>query len=137
MVHSSVSVEGASVAIPLSSETPWCKMKAMTMKRLKNRDEFDGLLDEPIAVVYKHSTSCGISFGAMREAEKFEQARPDVVIHAVYVLEDRPVSDYIEERTGIRHESPQILILRQGEVVWHDSHSRITAEAIQSHLESS
>lgn len=104
------------------------------MKPLQETSDFDRLLEEPLAIVLKHSTACGMSARAHREAERFLAEHPDHVIHKVEVLESRPVSDYIEAKTGVRHESPQVLVVRRGEVVWHGSHSRVTAEAIAESL---
>lgn len=102
------------------------------MEVLRTRSDFDVLLDEPFVLVFKHSTMCGISARAHREVERFLSEHPEQTIYKVEVLEARPVSDYIEDKTGVRHESPQVLVLRDGEVVWHSSHSAVTAEAMAS-----
>jgi bacillithiol system protein YtxJ len=52
----------------------------------------------------------------------------------VNVSRDRAVSRAIEARTGVRHESPQALVLRGGQAVWDASHFAITAEAVQGVL---
>ncbi len=100
------------------------------LESLYENEAFDRLLDEPLAIVFKHSSTCGISARAHGEVEKFLSEHPERRIHKVEVLGARAVSDYIEQRTGIRHESPQLLLLRDGEVVWHGSHADVTAEAI-------
>lgn len=104
------------------------------MLPLRETSDFDRLLEEPLAIVFKHSTVCGMSARAHREAERFLTEHPGHSIHKVDVHESRPVSDYIEAKTGIRHESPQVLVVRHGKVVWHGSHSRVTAEAIAEFL---
>lgn len=48
----------------------------------------------------------------------------------VRVIEERAVSLALAERLGVRHESPQVLLIRDGRVDWHDSHHRITAPAL-------
>ncbi|HXV65419.1 MAG TPA: bacillithiol system redox-active protein YtxJ [Vicinamibacteria bacterium] len=105
------------------------------MKRLMRIGDVDALLSMPLAIVYKHSPLCGLSERARHEAERFLSNHPGQEIHEVDVIEDRQVSDYIETRTGIRHESPQIIVLRDGKAVWCASHSRVTAEAIASNIE--
>lgn len=105
-----------------------------SMELLRETSEFDRLLRAPLAVVFKHSTTCGISARAHREVERYLAEHPEVSFHKVEVLQSRGVSDYIESKTGVRHESPQLLVLRHGEIVWHGSHSRVTAEAIGSCL---
>jgi bacillithiol system protein YtxJ len=105
------------------------------MELMTGVDEFERLLAEPLAIVFKHSTACGISARAHDETERFLTEHPERSVHKVEVLESRGLSDFIEARTGIRHESPQLLVLREGKVVWHGSHGRVTAEAIAACLE--
>lgn len=47
------------------------------------------------------------------------------------VIEDRPVSNKIAEDFGIKHESPQIFLLEDGEVRWNTSHWKITQSSIK------
>lgn len=100
------------------------------MEPLEENEDFEALLRAPLAIVFKHSTQCSVSSRAHREVEKFLEGQPGRRIHKVRVIESRSVSDYIEKATGVRHESPQVLVLRNGEVVWHDSHFGVTAEAL-------
>jgi bacillithiol system protein YtxJ len=50
------------------------------------------------------------------------------------VQDARAVSDELEKRTGIAHETPQLLIFRHGQVVWSASHGQIKAEAVEAAL---
>jgi monothiol bacilliredoxin len=102
------------------------------VRSLVSDAEFDALLSEPLAIVFKHSTQCSVSARAHGETERFLESHPQRMVHLVLVLEHRAVSDYVEAVTGVRHQSPQILVLKQGEVVWHVSHFGVTAEAIAS-----
>jgi len=52
----------------------------------------------------------------------------------VIVQKARAVSDELEKRTGVAHETPQLLIFKQGGVVWSASHGQIKAEAVESAL---
>jgi bacillithiol system protein YtxJ len=67
----------------------------------------------------------------LEEVEAFLAAYPDVQAHLVDVRAERPQSQLIAARAGVRHESPQIIILRRGSAVWSASHGDITAGAIQ------
>jgi monothiol bacilliredoxin len=102
------------------------------MNALVSEGEFDALLSASLAIVFKHSTLCSVSARAHREAEAFLRSHPEHEIHVVHVIEERGVSDHIATVTGVRHQSPQILVLRKGEVVWHVSHFDVTAEAVAS-----
>ena len=80
--------------------------------------------DEAV-VLFKHSLTCPISAGAYQEMERVAGE-----VGLVVVQKARPVSDEIAARTGVRHESPQALVLRDGRVVWSASHWNVTAEAV-------
>ena len=104
------------------------------MELLRNTEDFERLLVEPLAIIFKHSTMCVISARAHDETERFLAENPEQAVYKVEVIESRRVSDYVEEKTGVRHASPQLLVLRSGEVVWHVSHAGVTAEAIAASL---
>lgn len=82
--------------------------------------------------VFKHSTRCPISSRARSEVERYIATTGDggVPVYLNYVVESRPVSNEIERLLGVRHESPQLLLLRGGQVVWHTSHGGIRSEAM-------
>ncbi len=100
------------------------------MKTLTRTDEIDALFAEPLAIVAKHSARCPISHWAMLELGRFEKDHPDHAVHVVDVLASRPLSLYVAQKASVRHESPQVLVLRNGELAWSGSHEAITARAI-------
>jgi|SRR5690625_1674876 len=92
--------------------------------------------DKPV-LVFKHSTTCPISARAFGQYEAYlESADQDFDSYLVKVIEDRPVSNHIAEATSVKHESPQIFLIRDKEVHWHTSHSKITVESIGEAVES-
>jgi len=95
-------------------------------------DSLDRFLAEPNgspAVIFKHSNSCGISARAHAQMSRLE--RP---VGLVIVQKARDVSSEIAARTGVEHETPQVFILRGGEVLWTASHGQIRAEAVEAAL---
>jgi bacillithiol system protein YtxJ len=90
---------------------------------------------QPI-LIYKHSLTCGTSGVAYEEIiDLVEGSMLPGSAYIVRVQTERHVSRAIEERTGIRHESPQALLIVDGKVVWHASHFRVTARAISAALD--
>jgi len=85
--------------------------------------------NEPI-LIFKHSTTCPISAHAYREMQRLD-AGPARHVHLVVVQTARPVSNEIARRTGVRHESPQAIVLSRGEVAWTASHYDITAAEVE------
>lgn len=82
------------------------------------------------AVIMKHSNTCGVSSRAYREMSEF--AGP---VGLVTVQDARAVSDEIERRTGVAHETPQILILRENQVMFTASHFDVKAAKVAEELE--
>ena len=76
-------------------------------------------------VIFKHSTTCPASAAAYREMLSFEGE-----VALVEVQRARDLSREIERKTGVRHESPQIIVLRNGQVVWDASHFQIKSAAV-------
>lgn len=85
-------------------------------------------------VIFKHSPTCGTSAQAYDELESLLGESP-VDVHIVDVLRSRPLSQQIAAETRVRHESPQLLVFRNGVVVWEASHWRVTAQAVRAVLE--
>ncbi len=89
---------------------------------------FEESFTQPVLLL-KHSTTCGISSGVYREVG-LVTANVNVVILQTH----REISNAIANRTGVRHESPQAIVLRDGKPVYHASHYDIEAQHISANL---
>jgi bacillithiol system protein YtxJ len=83
--------------------------------------------EQPVCVL-KHSTRCPISSAAHDQWNAYLNQSPnsDVEYAIVLVVEDRPVSNLIAETLDVKHESPQLIVVKQGKAVAHTSHWHIT-----------
>lgn len=85
-------------------------------------------------LLFKHSRTCGISCEAFDELQAHVAGHSSQPIKASYkvitVQSHRRLSDTAAERFGIRHETPQAILLKDGRPVWNASHFRITADAL-------
>ena len=107
----------------------------MTVKIIESQDDIITVFKSPVAVVFKHSTRCPVSLAAKREFDIFSSDEQEkATIYIIDVIRNRHESMQIAEKSGVAHQSPQVLILKSGEVVWHESHWAITAEAIHNEL---
>jgi len=88
------------------------------------------LMREDLAIVFKHSSSCPVSWAAHAQVSRFFQEHPEAPVRIVSVTRERPLSQQIAAATGVRHESPQILVLRRGKVLASASHGDITRERL-------
>ena len=82
-------------------------------------------------IVFKHSNACSISSRAYREMEKVEAD-----VNILVVQSAREVSRELANLTGVRHETPQVIVLRDGKAVWNASHFDVQAGAVAKALES-
>lgn len=95
---------------------------------------FDASHHQPV-LLFKHSLICPISTAAWLRFENYARLHPsDARYLLVEIQNARPLSNEIAARTGVRHESPQALLLRGGTVVWHASHGGITEAALDQAL---
>ncbi len=93
-----------------------------------DRDDLDRLLAESVeqpVVLFKHDFACPISANAYRELA----ALPDEV-PLIDVERQKGLADEVASRTGIEHESPQVIVLRDGRPVYAASRWDITGEEV-------
>ena len=101
--------------------------KFVDLDSFEKLDElFDSSHSQPV-VIFKHSTSCGISAGVYREVETVSSD-----VNLVVVQRNREISNEISHRTGIRHESPQAIVIVRGSPVYHASHWDIEPDRIEA-----
>lgn len=102
---------------------------------LLNKDDLKKAMDvsrEKSVLLFKHSTTCPISAEAYKQYQSFLEADTnDISSYLVKVIETRDVSNQIAADTGVKHESPQILLVEDEQVLWHTSHSDITVDTIK------
>ncbi|GAF21336.1 general stress protein [Bacillus sp. JCM 19047] len=100
------------------------------LKSVQDWDKFQGKATEQTVLVFKHSTQCPISAEAFEEFQAFTSENPTFETAYVKVIESRPVSNQIAEDLNTTHKSPQLFVLKNGQVHWTESHWNIKNKAI-------
>lgn len=106
-----------------------------TYQEIHSLNELEAMLqtshEQPV-LFFKHSNACPISFRALGEFQKYleTEARPDVQHALIVVQKAREASNKLAAFTGIQHESPQVIIVRDGKPVWDESHFKLKSEAL-------
>lgn len=90
-------------------------------------------INKPV-VIFKHSTRCIISKMALREFEAEYNLEEQFFCYYLDLIANRNISDEIANRFGIEHQSPQILIIKNGVVVYNESHEGIDAHVLKTYL---
>ena len=90
--------------------------------------------DGPARLVFKQSPTCPTSRAAQVRFERFAEGCPDGEVDLLYrvdVVASRDVARKIADDTGVRHESPQVLLIGPGgKILWHTSHYSISEDAL-------
>ena len=82
---------------------------------------------EAPVIIFKHSTSCSISAAAKGKLERqwADAGLDDTKIYYLDLLRFRPISNEIAQKFGVQHESPQLLLIQDGECRYDASHMGI------------
>ena len=105
---------------------------------LKDKSELQKLIVEsenkPV-LLFKHSTRCSISSMAKNRLESnWDISEDDITPVYLDLIKYRDVSNQIESELNVKHESPQIILLKNGKVNFHTSHNQISVDAIKQNL---
>ena len=101
--------------------------------KIDNHAALESLLTDSTkkpVIVFKHSNACSISARAYREMEKLDD------VNILEVQSARSISNEVADLTGVRHETPQLIILRDGKAVWNASHFDVVAAEVMKAVES-
>lgn len=103
----------------------------MDWKEITTIEEWDDIFNksaEKDQIILKHSTTCPVSTNALDEYNAYLKENPNKNIDytMVKVRESRPVSNKIEEDLGLKHESPQIIYIKNKERYWSATHWSVT-----------
>jgi bacillithiol system protein YtxJ len=101
------------------------------MEQIQTKEQFDALVESEDFFLLKHSNTCPISQAAYEEYEEFIN-ESSVKSYYLIVQTSRDLSNYIADRFQIKHESPQALLFKKGEVAWNASHWKITSKALST-----
>jgi bacillithiol system protein YtxJ len=103
------------------------KMNWVSLKDLGQLNEIMLLSSEKPVVIFKHSTRCSVSRMVLKQFENEFDLEEKVTPYFLDLLEHRAISNAIAERFHVEHQSPQLLLIKNGVSVYDVSHSAIDA----------
>lgn len=110
------------------------KMNWIPLTELGQLNEIISLSDEQPIVIFKHSTRCIVSRTALKQFENEFDLGNSVGAYFLDLLEHRDISNEISSRFGVVHQSPQLLLIKDGKSVYNVSHSDIDAGELKGKL---
>lgn len=114
--------------VEVAARVPWEELKEWNQL-----DEIKAASHEKPVVIFKHSTRCGVSRMVLRSFENhFDLEDGSIRIYYLDLLAHRDLSNEIAIQFQVIHQSPQILVIRNGQTVYHASHHSIHAQDLEA-----
>ncbi|GAA4811168.1 bacillithiol system redox-active protein YtxJ [Litoribaculum gwangyangense] len=111
-------------------ELPW-----ISLSELQQLDFIEEKSTNKTQVIFKHSTRCGISSMVMNLfIDAYDYSENDIDLYYLDLISYRNISNKIAHKFQVIHESPQLLVIRNGIAVAHASHSQINDLNLQQFI---
>lgn len=102
----------------------------MTINKIDSEEQFNELLNKETFLLFKHSLTCPVSAEAYEQYEKYMALNEELKTAYLAVQEARPLSNYVADTFDIKHQSPQVILFKNGKPAWNESHWRITYDSL-------
>lgn len=123
------SLFGSSEASNTNSNISW--------RVLTDLGQLNEIINESVTtpvVIFKHSTRCSVSRMALKQFENEFDLQSKVTPYFLDLLEHRDVSNEIAELFQVMHQSPQLILIKNGVAIYNASHSDIAADDLKRYL---
>tara|TARA_R110002020_G_scaffold199908_4_gene401895 strand:+ start:2353 stop:2745 length:393 start_codon:yes stop_codon:yes gene_type:complete len=111
-------------------EVPWVQLE-----RMEQIEELIEISKAVPVLIFKHSTSCGISRMVLKEFETdYDIEEKQLEPFFLDLKRYRDISQAIANQFEVTHESPQVLLIKNGNSVYNSSHGAISLEAIKKKI---
>ena len=102
------------------------------LEAMKELDEIEKISFEKPVAIFKHSTRCSVSRMVLKQFEnEFAIETASMELYFLDLLAHRDVSNAIAQRFDVLHQSPQIIVIKNGKAIYNASHERIAAEDLK------
>ena len=117
-----------------NQDQPVSNVNWIPLTDLGQLNEIITLSETQPVLIFKHSTTCGISRMAMKQFESQFDLNDQVVSYYLDLLTYRPISNEVAVRFGVEHQSPQLLLIQDGKCVFDASHGAIGVGDLKKQL---
>ena len=117
-----------------NSDSQKSNVNWIPLTNLAQLNDIENMSSVKPIVIFKHSTRCSISRFALKQFEREYDLDETVDAFFLDLIEHRDVSNEIASKFGVYHESPQLILIKNGKAVYDVSHSEINAEALKAKI---
>jgi len=105
------------------------------LNSLEQLSEIEEVSKNRPQIIFKHSTTCGISGMVFRMFKQAYNLEPDAAdLYYLDLHAYREISNEVAKKFGVYHQSPQLIVIKNGAVVRHDSHGAISELSLEEYL---
>ncbi len=106
-------------------------------KQLTDLDQLNSIVNESTEktiVIFKHSTRCSVSRMVLKQFENEFGLQDKMTTYFLDLLEHRDISNAIASQFNVQHQSPQMIVIKDGHPVYNASHENIDAEDLKDFI---
>ena len=115
-------------------QTSVSKLNWIMFTDLGQLNEIIDLSHEKPVLIFKHSTRCSISRFALKQFENEYDLDDKITLYFLDLLNHRDISNEIASRFEVEHQSPQVLLIKEGKCIFNASHSSIDADNLKKYI---
>lgn len=109
-------------------------MDWLPLENISTLDNIDEISVQQYVAIFKHSTTCSISGMSKQRLERKWTDNIPIKIWYLDLLKHRDISNAIAQKFNVQHESPQILLIKNKECIYHASHMEITVNDLLENI---
>lgn len=115
-------------------QTSGAKLNWITLTDLGQLNEIIDLSHEKPVLIFKHSTRCSISRFALKQFENEYDLDGKITLYFLDLLNHRDISNEIASHFEVEHQSPQVLLIKEGKCIFNAAHSLIDVQDFKQFL---
>ncbi len=102
------------------------------LEKIEDLDQLNSLSQEKPVILFKHSTRCSISAASLNRLERNwnEAEMENAEIFYLDLIRHRDVSNEIAQKFGVPHQSPQVIVIKEGKTIHEASHFGIDYQSL-------
>lgn len=116
------------------------KLNWIALESINQLEEIIDLSKEKPVAIFKHNTRCIISKTVLKNFEselrqaQFDKLEDKIILYCLDLLNYREISNTIASTFTVTHQSPQILVIKNGVCIYHASHESIDAKDLEKYV---
>lgn len=110
------------------------KVNWISLNTINQLDEISNLSKQSTVLIFKHSTRCSVSRMVLKQFENEFGFQDKIATYFLNLLEYRDISNEIATKFNVVHQSPQLIVIKDGIAIYNASHESIDANDLKDFI---